>query len=515
MSDRHAWQRVCRWQDILPESGVCARVGERQIAVFRAGEHVFALDNLDPCSGANVLARGIVGELRGELVVASPIYKQHFSLRSGRCLESPRHSVRAYPARVLDGSVWVRARRRLVVVGNGIAGLRVVEELLAIAPQAYDVVVFGAEPHWGYDRSLLSPVLAGETEAEAIELHPRSWYVEHGITLHAGDPVVAIDRGRRTVRSANGVTVGYDRLLLATGSHPVRLDIPGAQLPGVVSFRNLGDLGAMLDAIRPQGRAVVVGGGVLGVEAAAGLRLRGMSVTLVHRHAQLMDRHLDEEAGRLLAASLRARGIDLRLEATVDAVLGATAACGVRTSQDESLAAELVVTAIGIRPNADLARSAGLRCERGILVDDTMQSFDPAIYAVGECIQHRNTTFGMVAPLWEQGRVCAVHLAEVGVSRYVERVRPVQLKVSGLEVFSVGRIAAAQGREVLTLRDARRGVYKRLVLEQDRLVGALLVGDVQDAPWYLDLLQVGRPVTDLRSTLIFGPGATPAAAGAR
>ncbi len=518
MSEHNHWLRVCALEEILPDTGVCARVAGRQIAVFSVAAQVYAIDNRAPCSGANLLSRGLVGDLRGELVVASPLYKQHFSLRSGRCIESPEKSVRAYPIRVLDGAVWVRQRRSLVVIGNGVAGMRAVEELLEIAPQTYDVNVFGAEPHQGYNRVLLSPVLAGDTASEDIMLHTAQWYAEHGVTVHAADPVVEIDRRRRTVRSAKGRVLGYDRLLIATGSHPLKLPIPGCDLPGVLTFRNLADVDAMLAAARARRTAVVIGGGVLGVEAACGLRRRGMHVTLVHRNERLMDLQLDDTAAGMLRDELAERGIRCRLGQTVEAVLGDPAEQGarrVRLTGGEVLEADLVVMAVGIRPNTDLARRAGLRCERGILVDDTLQTFDPSIYAVGECVQHRNSTFGLVAPLWEQARVCAVHLAEVGVSRYVERVRPIQLKVSGLQVFCAGEVAERPGREVLALCDARRGIYRRVLLERERVVGVVLYGDTADAAWYLQLIVSAEHVGALRDKILFGAGAAQSVANAR
>lgn len=520
MRDIQHWQRVCGIEDVLPDTGVCARVAGRQIALFRVADQLYAIDNRDPFSGANVLSRGIVGDLRGELVVASPLYKQHFSLRSGRCIEAPERSVRAYPVRVLDGAVWVRPRRSLVVIGNGIAGLRAVEELLEVAPQAYDVTVFGAEPHPGYNRVLLSPVLAGDATGEELELHGAEWYAEHGVIVHAADPVVQIDRRRRVVHSAQGRVIGYDRLLIATGSHPVRLAVPGCDLAGVLTFRNLGDLDAMLAAAHAGRRAVVIGGGVLGVEAASGLCRRGMQVTLVHRDPLLMGRQLDGAAAEMLRAALEERGIRCRLACTVEALEGEAesgrrAVRQVRLAGGERLGADLVVMAVGIRPNTDLAQRAGLRCERGILVDDTLQTFDPAIYAVGECVQHRNSTFGLVAPLWEQARVCAIHLAEVGVSRYVERVRPVRLRVSGIQLYSAGEIADGPGREVLVLHDARRGLYRRVVLEQGRMVGVVLHGDAEDASWYLNWIVSREPVGAMRDKLLFGAGAAPAVANAR
>lgn len=511
-----AWTSICAIEDILPQSGVCALVGGRQIAVFRVGEALYALDNIDPASGASVLSRGIVGDLKGETVVASPLYKQHYSLQTGRCLEDPGESVNVYPVRSMDGRVWVSVeprnaerpgRRRLIVVGNGMAGMRTVEELLRLAPDAYDITVFGAEPHGNYNRILLSPVLAGEQRQEDIILHGPQWYAEHRVRLHADDPVVEIDRRRRLVRSRQGVEAGYDRLLLATGSTPIILPIPGKSFPGVVTFRDLADVESMLRASRQYRKAAVIGGGLLGLEAANALAKRGMEVTVVHLLPTLMERQLDAPAAALLRAALEARGLNFRMPARTVAVLGENRATGLEFEDGSRLAADLIVMAAGVRPNIELASRAGLRCERGVLVDDTLQTFDPSVYAVGECVQHRNTVFGLVAPLWEQARVCAAHLAEVGVRRYHGSLTATQLKVAGIEVYSAGDVAESAGGESLVLRDHRSGIYKRLVVRDNRLQGVVLYGDASLGSWYFELMASGADVGPLREQLLFGPEA--------
>jgi nitrite reductase (NADH) large subunit len=515
-----AWRAICEVQDILPNTGVCAYIDGRQVAVFRVDDMIYALDNFDPASGANVLSRGIVGDLGGELVVASPIYKQHFSLATGRCLEEPDYSVNTYPARLAAGTVWVqaaaprraraRSKRRLVVVGNGMAGMRTVEELLTVAPNLYDIEIFGAEPHGNYNRILLSPVLAGEKRVEDIMLHPLEWYREQGVTLHCGDPVIAIDRLRRRVTSRAGTEAGYDRLLLATGSNPIVLPVPGNDLPGVVTFRDLADVSAMLNAARDFAHAVVIGGGLLGLEAASGLERQGMDVTVVHLRERLMERQLDPAAAELLQRSLEQRGLKFALSATTSAILGEATPAGtprvkaVRLADGTDIPADLVVMAAGIRPNIELARRAHLRCERGILVDDTMLTYDPSIYAVGECVQHRNSTYGLVAPLWDQARVCAAHLAEIGLARYCGSLPSAQLKVTGINLFSAGDFAETARSESLVFRDAGRGIYKRVVLEDDKVRGAVLYGDTSDGPWYVELMNEARSVGKLRETLLFG-----------
>jgi nitrite reductase (NADH) large subunit len=514
MSSTARWAHVCELDDIYPESGICALIDDAQIAIFRVRDGVFAIGNHDPAGGANVLSRGIVGDLGGELVVASPLYKQHFSLITGRCLEDPSLEVPVFLARITDGQVWVRtealtrarapARRRLVLIGNGAAAMRTLEELLELAPQAYDITVFGAESHSGYNRVLLSPLLAGEKRTEDIVTHPPSWYAEHGIVLHSADPVVHIDRARRRLRSQRGVEVEYDRLVIATGSLPAVLPLPGRELPGVVTFRDLQDVDAMLAAARQHRRAVVIGGGLLGLEAAAGLLRQGMDVTVVHLDATLMERQLDAAAAKLLQTELEGRGLQFHLPAQTVAILGDDRVTGVRLADGSELAADLVVMAVGIVPNIALAQSAGLRCERGILVDDTLQSFDPAIYAVGECVQHRDSTYGLVAPLWEQARVCAAHLAERGVRRYSGSQPATQLKVSGVNVFSAGDCRDGDDSESLVLRDASRGVYKRLIIENNRVRGAVLYGDTRQSGWYTELISAGRDVGALREHLLFG-----------
>lgn len=397
------------------------------------------------------------------------------------------------------------ARPSLVVVGNGMAGMRTVEELLALAPGMYDITVFGAEPRTNYNRILLSPVLAGEKTFDEIVLHPRAWYAEHGIALHAGDPVVAIDRRRRVVRSASGLEVRYDRLLLATGSQPFIVPVPGSDLAGVVGFRDLDDVDTMLCAAQEGARAVVIGGGLLGLEAANGLLRRGMKVTVVHLTGSLLNQQLDGDAALLLKAALERRGLDIRLGVQTAAILGSARVEGVRLVEGGELPADLVVMAAGVRPNVALARAAGLHVERAIVVDDTLQSYDPRVYAVGECVQHRQATFGLVAPLWEQARVCAAHLAGLGHRRYVQQATATKLKVTGIDLYSAGDIVGGPGTEDLVLRDRRAGVYKRLVLEGNRVTGAVLYGDVADGPWYFDLIQRGADMSALRDRLLFGP----------
>ncbi|MCK5770990.1 nitrite reductase small subunit NirD [Algiphilus sp.] len=520
MADRN-WQRICPVDAIVPDTGVCALVDGKQIAIFRLDDGtVRAIDNHDPFSGANVLSRGIVGGLEGERVVASPIYKQHFSLATGRCLEDAGNSVDAYPVKVEDGDIWLEAvpKRRylppapqpeepasLVVVGNGMVAMRAVEELLDRAPARYRITVFGAEPRGSYNRIQLSSVLSGEQDAEAVTTHPSKWYADNAITFHAGDAVVAIDRTRRCVRSASGREVEYDRLLIATGSDPLIPPIDGAELDGVTTFRDLDDVDALIAASAERRRAVVIGGGLLGLEAASGLCARGMDVTVLHLADHLMERQLDVKAGTMLKATLAERGIRVRLGAETRRIAGSAGRVErVELADGTSVPADLVVIAIGIRPNIALARDAGLACGRGVLVNDTLQTFDPRIYAVGECVEHRGSTYGLVAPLYEQAGICAGQLAGEGGKGYRGSVSGTQLKISGVKVYSAGDINGDEDTEDLVLHDPRRGLYKRLILRSNRVVGTVLFGDTDDGPWYFDLIRTGADVSAMRSRLLFG-----------
>ncbi len=415
-------------------------------------------------------------------------------------------------------------KAQLVLVGNGMAGVRTLEALLAWAPELYDITVFGAEPHPNYNRVLLSPVLAGEQTLDEIVLNPLSWYAERGITLHLGQPVTHINRAARTVSTAEGVAVHYDRLLLATGSTPFMPNLPGRTMRGVMAYRDVADTQAMIAAAAVHRHAVVIGGGLLGLEAANGLLQRGMAVTVVHLGPWLMDRQLDEVAAGLLQRTLEARGLKFLLSAQTEALLGDDAGQvrAVRFVDGLEVPAQLVVVAAGIRPNTALAEAAGLHCQRGIVVDDTLQTTtDPRIYAVGECAAHRGTAYGLVAPLYEQAQVCASQLAQRGTGHYTGSQTSAMLKVTGVDVFSAGQFRggpAAQGFEDITLHDPAGGVYRKLVLQQGRLVGVLLVGDTEGAAGYFKLLREGASVGTWRDRLMFGEphaDAAPAQAQAR
>ena len=400
---------------------------------------------------------------------------------------------------------------KLVLIGNGMAGIRTLEELLKIAPELYGITVFGAEPHPNYNRIMLSPVLAGEQTLDEIVLNPLSWYAAHGITLHLGKTVTRIDRVRRVVVAADGTESEYDRLLICTGSLPFVLPVPGKELAGVITYRDIADTQAMIDAATRYRHAVVVGGGLLGLEAANGLMLRGMQVTVVHLGEWLMERQLDDQAGDLLRQSLEARGLKFMLGAQTKALVGGAdgRVTAVQFKDGREIPADLVVMAAGIRPNTALAESAGLHINRGIVVSDTMQTVtDPRIYSVGECASHRGISYGLVAPLYEQGRVCATHLAQFGIGRYTGSQTSTKLKVSGIDLFSAGDFSGGEGCEEILLSDPFSGdggvVYKKLVIKNDVLVGACLYGDTADGSWYFKLVREGLSVRDIRDQLMFG-----------
>ncbi len=406
-------------------------------------------------------------------------------------------------------------KMKLVVVGNGMAGIRAVEELLKLAPELYDITVFGAEPHPNYNRILLSPVLAGEQTVDQIILNPRAWYADNGITLHTGCKVVDVKRGRRIVRAAAAdgteMEVEYDRLLLATGSFPFILPVPGKDLDGVIAYRDIADTNTMIAAAAKYQHAVVIGGGLLGLEAANGLMLRGMQVTVVHIMPWLMERQLDDVAARMLQKSLEDRGLKFLIGAQTQALIGGKdgRVMAVQFKDGSEIPADLVVMAAGIRPNTELALKIGLHCgpenRGGIVVTDTLQTVtDPRIYSVGECAAHRGIAYGLVAPLFEQGKVCATHLAQFGIGRYSGSMTSTKLKVTGIDLFSAGNFMGGEGCEEIVMSDPYGGVYKKLVIKDDKLVGACMYGDTVDGSWYFKLLREGRKIGDIRDKLMFG-----------
>jgi nitrite reductase (NADH) large subunit len=405
-------------------------------------------------------------------------------------------------------------KSKLVMVGNGMAGVRTIEELLKIAPELYDVTVFGAEPHPNYNRILLSPVLAGEQTLDEIVLNSWDWYKENNITLHAGKKVVEVDRVKRTVRADDGTEVEYDRLLMCTGSNPFILPIPGKDLEGVIAYRDIADTNAMIEASTKYKKAVVIGGGLLGLEAANGLMLRGMQVTVIHVMPWLMERQLDSVAGGLLQKSLEVRGLKFVMGGQTQALIGDTdggkggRVMALQFKDGTEIPTDLVVMAVGIRPNTELAEKMHLHCNKGIVVNDTMQTTtDARIYSVGECAAHRGIAYGLVAPLFEQAKVAANHLAQFGIGRYTGSLTSTKLKVTGIDLFSAGEFQGGEGTEEIVMSDPFGGVYKKLVLKDDKLVGACLYGDTVDGSYYFKLLRDGKNVGDIRDKLMFGEAA--------
>jgi nitrite reductase (NADH) large subunit len=397
---------------------------------------------------------------------------------------------------------------KLVVIGNGMAGMRTVEELLGADPNRYEITVFGSEPYGNYNRILLSSVLSGEKSLNNIFINDRDWYQKHHITLHAGaeKTVVRIDRGLRKVYAQDGTVADYDRLLIATGSKAVIADLPGNTLEGVISFRDIADVQKMLSYSQSYKKAVVLGGGLLGLEAANGLILRGMDVTVIHNNAVLLNRQMDSQASQILQAELEQKGLKFKMDAKVNCLAGNDNdhITAVHLKNGEEIACDLFVMAIGVRPNKALAGAAGLYCEKGIVVNDTLQSFDPRIYAVGECIQHRGETFGLVAPLFEQAKVCANHLCAHGALHYVTLPTATKLKVTGINLFSMGDFIGDETTETIHFSDTALGIYKKLVIKTNKLVGAVLYGETQDSYWYQELLEKEESIAAIRDAVIFG-----------
>ena len=394
---------------------------------------------------------------------------------------------------------------KLVVIGNGMAAGRVLDHVFERDADRYAITIFGAEPRVNYNRILLSPVLSGEKDFADIVTHDEAWYADHNINLRIGVSVVSIDRVAKTVTDSSGAVTPYDKLLIATGSSPFIIPVPGHDLPGVVTYRDLDDVNAMLAAAEKGGHAVVIGGGLLGLEAAAGLALRGMKVSVVHLMPNLMERQLDAAAGYLLKGAMESRGVEVCVKANTKAIIAENGkVAGVQLEDGRTLPADLVVMAVGIRPNAALGKAAGLNVNRGILVDDEMGTSDPHIFSVGECVEHRGQCYGLVAPLFEMAKVVAARLTDDPAPRYEGSFLSTKLKVTGVDLFSAGDFTESDDRQDIVLRDASRSVYKRLVLKDDRLIGAVMYGDTMDGSYFFDLIKSGADVSSLRDSLIFG-----------
>jgi nitrite reductase (NADH) large subunit len=391
----------------------------------------------------------------------------------------------------------------LVIIGKGMAATRLVDELSQRALGRYSIAVIGAEPRLAYNRVLLSPLLAGEIGEPEIELKPAAWWQARGVSMLYGKPVTTIDRSAKTVTLADGLTLPYGKLVLATGSRPLMPPVPGFELPGVATFRDTADVEAMRAYAERGARVVVIGGGLLGLEAAYGLARAGGKVTLLHLVDRLMERQLDAEGAGLLAAAMAQRGIQVRLNASTKGFAGKDRIEAVELADGTAIPADLVVVAIGVRPNIDLANAAGIATNRGIVVDDHMASDDPSIFAIGECAEHRGQVYGLVEPAYQQACVLAARLAGTEAG-YAGSLLSTNLKVSGVGVFSAGEFEAGDGAEIVVLRDRSSGVYRKFVLRQGRLAGCVLVGDTSGALFYLGLIRSQQDISPIRADLPFG-----------
>jgi nitrite reductase (NADH) large subunit len=402
-------------------------------------------------------------------------------------------------------------RKKLVIIGNGMAPGRMLEHLFELAPDRFDVTIFNAEPRVNYNRLMLSPVLSGEKSYEDIITHDDDWYAAQGITLHKAKRVDVIDRAAKLVTAADGTAASYDKLVIATGSSPFIIPVPGSRLEGVVTYRDLDDVEKMLSAAKAGGKAVVIGGGLLGLEAAAGLRMQGMDVAVVHLAPHLMERQLDQAAAHLLEKEFKRRGVAVHTKSNTKAIVGDAKVEGLMLEDGTVLPCNLVVMAVGIRPSTALAKQSGFEVGRGIVVNDQMLTNDPNVYALGECAEHRGLVYGLVAPLYEMARTIAEHLAEQD-SAYHGSVTFTKLKVTGVDLYSGGDFADGADREEIVLRDAARGIYKRLVIKDNRIIGVVMYGDTGDGPWFFDKLKKGEDISENREMLIFGQayaGGTP------
>lgn len=394
--------------------------------------------------------------------------------------------------------------KKLVLIGNGMAGVRTIEHLLKLSPESYDITIFGSEPHPNYNRIMLSSVLAGGADMKEIVINDWEWYKENNITLHTGHKVTSIDTERKKITSQLGIEVDYDAVIIATGSNPFMLPLPGADKKGVIAFRDINDCEVMIDASKNYKKAVVIGGGLLGLEAARGLLHLGMEVNVVHIHSYLMERQLDEAASKMLQRELEAQGMQFLLQKNTASIKGKRRASGLAFTDGTEIDGDLVVMAVGIKPNIELARSSGIEVNRGIVVNDFMQTNIPGIYAVGECAEHRGIAYGLVAPLYEQGAVLAKHLASVETAGYAGSVTSTKLKVSAVDVFSAGRFDDAPGTRALKLQDDLAGTYKKIVIQDGKLVGAVLFGDISDGAELFASIKKGESIAGREKELLLG-----------
>ncbi|MEA3404311.1 MAG: FAD-dependent oxidoreductase [Pseudomonadota bacterium] len=396
-------------------------------------------------------------------------------------------------------------KQKLILIGSGMVGARFIERLLIESPNQFDIRVFNKEPMGGYNRIMLSPVLAGEKTLPEIMTHDFNWFEERGVHLHAGTTVVGVDTLNKTIKTDLGASYEYDQLVIATGSNPFVIPVPGAELPGVVTFRDTRDVDLMLEASNRHPKAVVIGGGLLGLEAANGLKVRGMDVTVVHRSDVLMNVQMDEVSGGLLKTALEKQGLKFEMNANTVAIEGEDRATGVRLSDGRVLPADLVVMAVGIRPNKTVGEKIGLNVNRGIVVNDQLQTSDDAIYALGECAEHRGSTYGLVAPLYEQAQVLAQVLSG-NDSAYSGSLTSTMLKVTGIQLFSAGEFSDSHETDSIVYQDLSQNVYRKVVLKDNKIVGSVMFGDTSGAKWIFENLISGKDMGACRDFLVFGEG---------
>lgn len=411
------------------------------------------------------------------------------------------------PQLLSNGKYTRNMPQKLIIIGAGMAPGRLLDHLMADAPEAYDVTLFNAEPRGTYNRLMLSPVLSGEKTYADIVTHDDAWYATHGVTCRFGEKVLAIDPVTKIVTGEKG-TVAYDKLVIATGSAPFIIPLPGHDVSGVMAYRDLEDTERMISlAQTPNAKAVVIGGGVLGLEAAAGMAARGIQVTVVHNATHVMNRQLDLTAGDLLKSDLEARGIAVLCNANSSQILSDDTG-HVRALQMEDgteLPCDLLVMAVGIRPTTALAKEGGLQVNRGVIVDAHMQTSASDVYALGECTEHDGEVFGLVAPLYDQAAVLAKTLTQTP-AQFVPKQLSTKLKVTGCDLFSAGDFADADDREVIVFHDPQRGIYKRLVIQDHKIIGAVMYGDTADGAWFYHHMNQGTDISSMRDQLIFGAG---------
>ena len=398
-------------------------------------------------------------------------------------------------------------KEKLVVIGNGMSGLRTIEDLLEITKDKYEITIYGEEPHVNYNRIMLSYILSAEKTFEDTIINHQSWYEQNSITLNKGDKIISIDRKNKTIESQSGKIEPYDKLLIATGSTAFIPKIPGNELKNVIAFRTKADVDAIMQTINKDKTAVVVGGGLLGLEAAYGIAKHGIKTILVHRSGSILSQQLDSTGGKLLQKNLEKYGIEFKLNTTIKEISGNEIIEKVEFTDGVCVESNLVVFATGIVPNTALASQAELSTNKGILVDDFLKTSDDSIFAIGECVEHDGNTYGLVAPLYEQAKILAKVLANKKTDGYEGSTLSTRLKISGVDLFSAGDYLGDVTTEDLILLDEKAGIYKKLVIYEDKIIGIVLYGDTSDASWYLKLLKEHTNISDLRTKILFGKSA--------